>query len=259
MLDEFASGLRRVLGMDRTRLTAPRPQRGAGVVWTRRKSAAPTVTLETKLVALRAMVGAERMWAEAAFVGEAMPFLRTICRWYNGPDLATEDLEAEALWPSTRPWARGRRAAGRLTRMPAGRAHGAGEDATGIAHDPWARAHGTVVVGAVLHGLDNDRGVRPFGANVGPELAMALTDTACSEAGMAERRGDAEREAEREAECAALAEAVAALSDADQAVVAAWQAGKVRALPRGCVIGCEMRWASDDRRRCAKDSRRSRH
>ena len=30
-------------------------------------------------------------------------------------------------------------------------------------------------------------------------------------------------EAEREAECAALAEAAAALSDADQAVVAAWR------------------------------------
>ena len=47
-------------------------------MWTRRKSATPTVTLETKLVALRAMVGAERMRAEAAFVGEAMPFLHDL-------------------------------------------------------------------------------------------------------------------------------------------------------------------------------------
>ena len=220
--------------MDRTRLTAPRPQRGAGGVWTRRKSAAPTVTLETKLVALRAMVGAERMRAEAAFVGEAMPFLRTICRWYNGPDLATEDLEAEALlalYEAMGTWTPGGRPFDTYARWGVRMALAKMLRASRMIRGRGRT--GRVVVGAVLHGLDNDRGVRPLGANVGPELAMVLTDTACSEAGMAERRGDAEREAEREAECAALAEAVAALSDADQAVVAAWQAGKVRALPRG--------------------------
>lgn len=199
-------------------------------MWTRRKSAAPTVTLETKLVALRAMVGAERMRAEAAFVAEAMPFLRTICRWYNGPDLATEDLEAEALlalYEAMGTWTPGGRPFDTYARWGVRMALAKMLRASRMIRGRGRT--GRVVVGAVLHGLDNDRGVRPLGANVGPELAMALTDTACSEAGMAERRGDAEREAE----CAALAEAVAALSDADQAVVAAWQAGKVRALPRG--------------------------
>jgi RNA polymerase sigma factor (sigma-70 family) len=195
-------------------------------VWTRRKSAAPTVTLETKLVALRAMVGAARTRAEAAFVAEAMPFLRTICRWYNGPDLATEDLEAEALlalYEAMGTWTPGGRPFDTYARWGVRMALAKMLRASRMIRGRGRT--GRVVVGAVLHGLDNDR----LGANVGPELAMALTDTACSEAGMAERRGDAEREAE----CAALAEAVAALSDADQAVVAAWQAGKVRALPRG--------------------------
>lgn len=194
-------------------------------MWTRRKSAAPTVTLETKLVALRAMVGAARTRAEAAFVAEAMPFLRTICRWYNGPDLATEDLEAEALlalYEAMGTWTPGGRPFDTYARWGVRMALAKMLRASRMIRGRGRT--GRVVVGAVLHGLE-----RPLGANVGPELAMALTDTACSEAGMAERRGDAEREAE----CAALAEAVAALSDADQAVVAAWQAGKVRALPRG--------------------------
>lgn len=197
-------------------------------MWTRRKSAAPTVTLETKLVALRAMVGAARTRAEAAFVAEAMPFLRTICRWYNGPDLATEDLEAEALlalYEAMGTWTPGGRPFDTYARWGVRMALAKMLRASRMIRGRGRT--GRVVVGAALHGLDNARGVRPLG--VGPELAMALTDTACSEAGMAERRGDAEREAE----CAALAEAVAALSDADQAVVAAWQAGKVRALPRG--------------------------
>jgi len=222
--------------MDRTRLTAPRPQRGAGGVWTRRKSAAPTVTLETKLVALRAMVGAARARAEAAFVAEAMPFLRTICRWYNGPDLATEDLEAEALlalYEAMNTWAPGGRPFDTYARWGVRMALAKMLRASRMIRGRGRT--GRVVVGMVLHGLDvsvasaSGGGARRLGGSVGPELAAALTDTVGSEAGMAERRGDAEREAE----CAALAEAVAALSDADQAVVAAWQAGKVRALPRG--------------------------
>lgn len=216
--------------MNRTRLTAPRPQRGAGGVWTRRRSAAPTVTLETKLVALREMVGAERARAEAAFVAEAMPFLRTICRWFVGPDLATEDLEAEALlafYEAMGTWAPGGRPFDTYARWGVRMALAKMLRASRMIRGRGRT--GRVVVSAVLHGLDNDRGVRPLGANVGPELAAALTDTVGSEAGMVERCGDAEREAE----CAALAEAVAALSDDDQAVVAAWQAGKVRALPRG--------------------------
>ena len=217
--------------MDRTRLTAPRPQRGVGGVWTRRKSAAPTVTLETKLVALRAMVGAERMRAEAAFVAEAMPFLRTICRWYSGPDLATEDLEAEALlalYEAMNTWAPGGRPFDTYARWGVRMALAKMLRASRMIRGRGRT--GRVVVGAVLHGLDvrDSEGLRGSG-NVGPELAAALTDTVGSEVGMVERCGDAEREAE----CAALAEAVAALSDADQAVVAAWQAGKVRALPRG--------------------------
>ncbi len=199
-------------------------------MWTRRKSAAPTVTLETKLVALRAMVGAARTRAEAAFVAEAMPFLRTICRWYSGPDLATEDLEAEALlalYEAMNTWAPGGRPFDTYARW--GVRMALAKMLRGSRMIRGRGRTGRVVVGSVLHGLDNDRGVRPLGANVGPELAMALTDTACSEVGMVERCGDVEREAE----CVALAAAVAALSDDDQAVVAAWQAGKVRALPRG--------------------------
>lgn len=215
--------------MDRTRLTAPRPQRGAGGVWTRRKSAAPTVTLETKLVALRAMVGAERTRAEAAFVAEAMPFLRTICRWYSGPDLATEDLEAEALlalYEAMGTWAPGGRPFDTYARWGVRMALAKMLRASRMIRGRGRT--GRVVIGSALHGMDNDRGSpRSLGANV-PELATALTDMAGSETGMVERCG----EAEREAECAALAEAVAALSDADRATVAAWQAGTVRALPR---------------------------
>lgn len=205
-------------------------------MWTRRRSAAPTVTLETKLVALREMVGAERARAEAAFVAEAMPFLRTICRWYSGPDLATEDLEAEALlafYEAMGTWAPGGRPFDTYARWGVRMALAKMLRASRMIRGRGRT--GRVVVGAVLHGLDvgtdsrsGHGSVRNFG-KAGPELAAALTDTVGSEAGMVERCGDAEREAE----CAALAEAVAALSDDDQAVVAAWQVGKVRALPRG--------------------------
>lgn len=205
-------------------------------MWTRRRSAAPTVTLETKLVALREMVGAERARAEAAFVAEAMPFLRTICRWFVGPDLATEDLEAEALlafYEAMGTWAPGGRPFDTYARWGVRMALAKTLRASRMIRGRGRT--GRVVVGMVLHGLDvgtdsrSDHGsVRNFG-KAGSELAAALTDTTGSEAGMVERC----REAEREAECAVLVGAVAALSDDDQAVVAAWQAGKVRALPRG--------------------------
>ena len=92
-----------------------------------------------------------------------MPFLRTICRWYNGPDLATEGLrggsplalyEAMGTWtPGGRPFDTHARWGVRMalakmlraSRMIRGRGR-----------------TGRVVVGAVLHGLDNDRGVRPL-------------------------------------------------------------------------------------------------
>ena len=47
------------------------PEAGEGGVWRRRSSAAPAVTLESKLLALRASPSKE---AEAAFIVEARPF-----------------------------------------------------------------------------------------------------------------------------------------------------------------------------------------
>ena len=210
----------------RARLCAPK--RGEGGVWRRRSSAAPAVTLESKLLALRAAPSKE---AEAAFIVEARPFLRSVCRWYRGPDLADEDLEAEAelaLVEAMREWKPGGRPFDtfarwgvrfalakllRSSRMIRGRGR-------------EGRMCGT---SGILHGLDASlRGSASTGGIGKAELQNALSDTRGVEAGML----DVAQMVERAADVAALTEAVMGLGAEDQAVVTAWLAdSRGRALP----------------------------
>ena len=209
----------------RARLCAPK--RGEGGVWRRRSSAAPAVTLESKLLALRASPSKE---AEAAFIVEARPFLRSVCRWYRGPDLADEDLEAEAelaLVEAMREWKPGGRPFDtfarwgvrfalakllRSSRMIRGRGR-------------EGRMCGT---SGILHGLDaSSRGSASMGIGKA-ELQNALSDTRGVEAGML----DAAQMVEHASDVAALTEAVMELGVEDQAVVTAWLAdSRGRALP----------------------------
>ena len=83
-------------------------KRGEGRGLRRRIAAAPCVTLESKLLALRASPSKE---AEAAFIVEARPFCGR-CAGGIGADLADEDLEAEAelaLVEAMREWKPGGR------------------------------------------------------------------------------------------------------------------------------------------------------
>lgn len=201
-----------------------KPQRGADGVWRRRASAAPTVTLGGKLLALRAETAEgsrAREAAEAAFIADALPFLRSVCRWYRGPDLADEDLEATAtlaFCEAMRAWKEGGRPFDTFARWGVRFAL-----ARMLRGSRMIRGRGrTAQVAACLslHGLDSDwQGSKA-------ELDAALTDTSV-EADLAERA----ETAERLAECMALAAAVAELGEEDRAVVSAWQAGCGRALP----------------------------
>lgn len=205
-----------------------KPRRDADGIWRRRSSAAPAVTLESKLLALRASPSKE---AEAAFIVEARPFLRSVCRWYRGPDLADEDLEAEAelaLVEAMREWKPGGRPFDtfarwgvrfalakllRSSRMIRGRGR-------------EGRMCGT---SAILHGLDaSPRGSASTGGIGKAELQNALSDTRGVEAGML----DVAQMVERASDVAALTEAVMELGVEDQAVVTAWLAdSRGRALP----------------------------
>ena len=186
------------------------------------------MTLESKLLALRASPSKE---AEAAFIVEARPFLRSVCRWYRGPDLADEDLEAEAelaLVEAMREWKPGGRPFDtfarwgvrfalakllRSSRMIRGRGR-------------EGRMCGT---SGILHGLDASlRGSASTGGIGKAELQNALSDTRGVEAGML----DVAQMVERAADVAALTEAVMELGAEDQAVVTAWLAdSRGRALP----------------------------
>ena len=210
-----------------------KPRRDADGVWRRRSSAVPAVTLESKLIALRAATAEgsrERSRAEAAFIVEARPFLRSVCRWYRGPDLADEDLEAEAelaLVEAMREWKPGGRPFDtfarwgvrfalakllRSSRMIRGRGR-------------EGRMCGT---SGILHGLDaSSRGSASMGIGKA-ELQNALSDTRGVEAGML----DAAQMVEHASDVAALTEAVMELGAEDQAVVTAWLAdSRGRALP----------------------------
>ena len=216
-----------------TRARLCSPKRGPGGVWQRREGAAPAVTLESKLRALRettAEGSPERRRAEAAFVVDALPFLTSICRWYRGPDLMDEDLLAEArlaFVEAMREWKPGGRPFDtfarwgvrfalakmlRASRMIRGR----GKD-------------GQIVVSPrLLHGLEAERhGVRRHRPIDEPGLVVALTD-AGTDAQVAELASDVEREAG----VGTLRDAVSELPAEDRAVVVAWLANsRGRALP----------------------------
>ena len=190
----------------------------------------PAVTLESKLLALRASPSKE---AEAAFIVEARPFLRSVCRWYRGPDLADEDLEAEAelaLVEAMREWKPGGRPFDtfarwgvrfalakllRSSRMIRGRGR-------------EARLEGA---SAVLHGMDGSRArgnYRNGCSKADVELRTALCDTEDAEAGTLA----VACVAEQASDVAALTEAVMELGVEDQAVVTAWLAdSRGRVLP----------------------------
>lgn len=210
----------------RARLCAPK--RGEGGVWRRRSSAAPAVTLESKLLALRAAPSKE---AEAAFIVEARPFLRSVCRWYRGPDLADEDLEAEAelaLVEAMREWKPGGRPFDTFARWGVRFAL-----AKLLRSSRMIRGRGRegrmCGIAAILHGLDASlRGSASTGGIGKAELQNALSDTRGVEAGML----DVAQMVERAADVAALTEAVMELGAEDQAVVTAWLAdSRGRALP----------------------------
>lgn len=214
-----------------------KPRRDADGIWRRRSSAAPAVTLESKLCALReatAEGSRERLRAEAEFIVEARPFLRSVCRWYRGPDLADEDLEAEAelaLVEAMREWKPGGRPFDtfarwgvrfalakllRSSRMIRGRGR-------------EGRMCGT---SSMLHGLESGRrGPASLGGHLGhgkAELQNALSDTRGVEARML----DVAQMVERASDVAALTEAVMELGAEDRAVVTAWLAdSRGRALP----------------------------
>lgn len=213
----------------RARLCAPK--RGEGGVWRRRSSAAPAVTLESKLLALRAAPSKE---AEAAFIVEARPFLRSVCRWYRGPDLADEDLEAEAelaLVEAMREWKPGGRPFDTFARWGVRFAL-----AKLLRSSRMIRGRGREgrMCGAssMLHGLEtpgSGGGAYARGSNnPNSELRAALLDTRGVEAGML----DVAQMVERAADVTALTEAVMELGAEDQAVVTAWLAdSRGRALP----------------------------
>ena len=215
-----------------TRARLCSPKRGPGGVWQRREGAAPAVTLESKLRALRettAEGSPERRRAEAAFVVDALPFLTSICRWYRGPDLMDEDLMAEArlaFVEAMREWKPGGRPFDtfarwgvrfalakmlRASRMIRGR----GRDGL---------LSGTT---SVLHGLDASRKGAQTGGVASAELLSILTDMDGDA-----RIQDYAEDIEREAGVADLRDAVSELPAEDQAAVAAWLANSHgRALP----------------------------
>jgi DNA-directed RNA polymerase specialized sigma24 family protein len=192
------------------------------------------VTLESKLLALRASPSKE---AEAAFIIEARPFLRSVCRWYRGPDLADEDLEAEAelaLVEAMREWKPGGRPFDTFARWGVRFAL-----AKLLRSSRMIRGRGRegrmCGIAAVLHGLDEaahgpaSAKLRRYRAGIEQaELQNALSDTRGVEAGML----DVAQMVERASDVAALTEAVMELGAEDQAVVTAWLAdSRGRALP----------------------------
>lgn len=211
-----------------------KPKRGADGVWRRRASAAPAVTLESKLRALRettAEGSRERGRAEAAFVVEARPFLLSICRWYRGPDLPDEDLLAEAelaFVEAMREWKPGGRPFDtfarwgvrfalarmlRASRMIRGRGRDARVDSAS----------------ATLHGKAD-----PFrdGRKTTCQADYVFLVGQIISDGDESRMQECAHEAQRAADVAGLREAVMELAAEDQAVVAAWLAdSKGRALP----------------------------
>jgi len=214
-----------------------KPQRGPGGVWRRRTSAAPAVTLGGKLLALRAETAEgsrAREAAEAAFVADALPFLKSICRWYRGPDLHDEDLEATAtlaLCEAMREWRPGGRPFDTFARWGVRFAL-----ARMLRGSRMIRGRGRtaqVADGGLLHGLGTEYGagetaeMPSVGRRVRVEISATLGSADDIEAELAERAGTAERLAE----CMALAAAVAELAPEDRAVISAWQAGSGRALP----------------------------
>jgi hypothetical protein len=207
-----------------------KPKRGADGVWRRRTSAAPAVTLESKLRALRettAEGSRERGRAEAAFVVEARPFLLTICRWYRGPDLPDEDLRAEAelaLVEAMREWKPGGRPFDTYARwgvrFALARMLRASRMIRGRGRD------GRVPVAPTFHGLEKSR--RCAGGLAGPSLVAELTDPRDFDS----QTQECVHEAQRASDVAGLREAVMELAAEDQAVVAAWLANsRGRALP----------------------------
>ena len=194
------------------------------------------MTLESKLRGLReatAEGSPERMRAEAAFVGDALPFLTSICRWYRGPDLMDEDLLAEArlaLVEAMREWKPGGRPFDTFARWGVRFAL-----AKMLRASRMIRGRGKTgqmpVSPSMLHGLDlqhshgsHKRGARGFFDH---GLSAALTD-AGTDAWVAEIAS----EVEREAGVGMLRDAVSELPAEDRAVVTAWLANsRGRALP----------------------------
>ena len=212
------------------------PKRGPGGVWQRRASAAPAVTLESKLRDLREATtegSPERRRAEAAFVVDALPFLTSICRWYRGPDLMDEDLLAEArlaFVEAMREWKPGGRPFDTFARWGVRFAL-----AKMLRASRMIRGRGKdgqmPVSPSMLHGLDvqhghgsHKHGTRKFFDH---ELSAALTDVGTDAQVM-----DLASDVEREAGVGALRDAVSELPAEDQAAVAAWLANsRGRALP----------------------------
>jgi DNA-directed RNA polymerase specialized sigma24 family protein len=175
--------------------------------------------------------------AEAAFIVEARPFLRSVCRWYRGPDLADEDLEAEAelaLVEAMREWKPGGRPFDTFARWGVRFAL-----AKLLRSSRMIRGRGRegrmCGMASVLHGLDEaahgpaSAKLRRYRAGFEQaELQNALSDTRGVEAGVL----DVAQTVERAADVAALTEAVMELGVEDQAVVTAWLAdSRGRALP----------------------------
>lgn len=132
--------------------TKPRP-----AIKNRRPAPRPAQTLGDKVLALRQLTGSARTRAEAQFLKDAEPFIRSCAAWYFGPDLDHDDVMATArlaVWSCVLDW----------------------DAALGSPFDTWCRWRIRTELGKLLRGSRLVRGNQPEDFDAANDEAIAAPE-----------------------------------------------------------------------------------